>query len=123
VTKKHEPPVLDDILPVYAERAGLGPEHAHDLAVLHQHHAVQVAHDNLRRAAAMDPEAALGYLDDALTKIRAHIAVAAALGHIFDGVATQLGIKVPPGLSRLESLLDALGKKGLPEPEQLPDAG
>jgi hypothetical protein len=38
-------------------------------------------------------------------------------------VATQLGIKVPPGLARLESLLDAIGKKGLPEPEQIADAG
>jgi hypothetical protein len=122
MTRKHDLPTLDDILPAYAERAGLGPEHAHDLAVIHQLHAVQVAHDNLRRAASLDPESALGYLDDTLAKMRAHIAVAAALGHIFDGVATQLGIKVPPGLAKLESLLDALGKKGLPEPEQLPDA-
>jgi hypothetical protein len=122
MTRKHELPALDDILPAYAERAGLGPEHAHDLAVIQQLHAVQVAHDNIRRAASLDPEAALGHLDDALTKIRAHVAVAAALAHILDGAMTQLGLKVPPGLAKLESLLDALGKKGLPEPEQLPDA-
>lgn len=93
----------------FGDRAGVEAGDAHAIALACQSAPVAAVESHLTMAAQQNSaQAALPYIDAAISQIKAIVVAGASVGHEADKVMTMLGQTPPAWLKELEAVLDRI---------------